>query len=162
MTGWARRFGVRYGDDHSQEVKTMRTKLSVVVAGIGLLLAAAPVLAHHAFAAEFDGNAPVKLRGTITKVEMINPHAWIHIDVKKQDGTVEQWMIEGGTPNTLLRRGFTKTSLLPGMEIVVDGYQAKDRSLRANGRDVTFPDGKKLFMGSSGNGSPDDVTRTEK
>ena len=125
-----------------------RISVSAVTAG--------PVLAHHAFAAEFDSNAPVKLRGTITKVEMINPHAWIHIDVKKPDGTVEQWMIEGGTPNTLLRRGFTKTSLLPGMEVIVDGYQAKDRSNRANGRDVTFLDGKKLFMGTSGNGAPDD------
>ena len=144
------------------EVTTMRTKLSVVFAGIGLLLAAGPVLAHHAFAAEFDSNAPIKLRGTVTKMEWINPHAWIRIDVKKPDGTVEQWMIEGGTPNTLLRRGFTKTSLVPGTEIIVDGYQAKDKSLRANGRDITFLDGKKLFMGSSGNGAPDDAARPDK
>src|ERR1700687_4248459 len=131
----------------------MRTRLSVVVAGVGLLLAAGPALAHHAFAAEFDSNAPIKIHGTVTKMEWINPHAWIYIDVKKPDGTVEKWMIEGGTPNTLLRRGFTKTSLLPGIEIVVDGYQAKDRSMRANGRDITFTDGKKLFLGSSGNGA---------
>lgn len=134
----------------------MRAKFFVVVAGIALVAAAVPAWAHHAFAAEFDANAPVKLRGTITKVELINPHAWIHMNVKKADGTTEEWAIEGGTPNTLLRRGFTKNSLQPGMEIVVDGYQAKDRSLRANGRDVTFPDGRKLFMGSSGNGAPDD------
>ena len=140
----------------------MRTTRSLVAAGIGLLLAAPPVLAHHAFAAEFDSNAPIKLHGTVTKMEWINPHAWIYIDVKKPDGTVEKWMIEGGTPNTLLRRGFTKNSLLPGMEIIVDGYQAKDRSLRANGRDITFLDGKKLFMGTSGNGAPDDATRTDK
>ena len=134
----------------------MRAKFFVVVAGVALLAAAVPVSAHHAFAAEFDANAPVKLRGTITKVELINPHAWIHMNVKKADGSMEEWAIEGGTPNTLLRRGFTKNSLQPGMEIVVDGYQAKDRSLRANGRDVTFTDGKTLFMGSSGNGAPDD------
>src|ERR1700687_4501714 len=101
----------------------MRTKLSVVVAGIGLLLAAGPVLAHHAFAAEFDSTAPIKIRGTVTKMEWINPHAWIHIDVKKPDGKVEEWMIEGGTPNALMRRGLTRDSLPPGTVIVVDGYQ---------------------------------------
>jgi hypothetical protein len=112
-------------------------------------------MAHHAFAAEFDAK-PIKLQGTVTKMEWINPHAWIHIDVKKPDGKIESWMIEGGTPNTLLRRGFTKNSLLPGTEIMVDGYQAKDGSMRANGRDLTLPDGRKLFMGSSGTGAPED------
>ena len=132
-----------------------RTSLAVVV-GLSLLATAVPVRAHHAFAAEFDAKKPLQLRGTVTKMEWINPHAWIHIDVKKPDGTVEAWMIEGGTPNTLLRRGFTKNSLLPGTEIIVDGYQAKDGSHRANGRDLTLPDGKKLFMGSSGTGAPSD------
>lgn len=126
----------------------MRIKLAAVVAGAGLFLAAVPVWAHHAFAAEFDAKKPVKLEGKVTKMEWINPHAWIHIDVKNPDGSVTNWMVEGGTPNTLLRRGFTKDSLAVGTEIVVDGYQAKDGSNRANGRDITLPDGRKLFLGS--------------
>ena len=134
----------------------MRTKLAVLGVGVSLLLAAAPLTAHHAFSAEFDANKPLKMKGTVTKMEWINPHAWIHIDVKKPDGTVEKWMIEGGTPNTLLRRGFTKASLAAGTEIVVDGYQAKDGTMRANGRDLTLPDGRKLFLGSSGTGAPTD------
>jgi hypothetical protein len=134
----------------------MRRKLAVVIVVAGLLLNAAPMFAHHAFAAEFDAKKPVKLRGTVTKMEWINPHAWIHIDVKDPDGKVVQWMIEAGTPNTLFRRGFTKNSLAPGTEIFVDGYQSKDGSNRANGRDVTFPDGRKLFLGSSGTGAPYD------
>ena len=120
-----------------------------------LALAATPVSAHHAFAAEFDAKKPVKLRGTVTKMEWINPHAWIHIDVKKTDGTVEEWMIEAGTPNTLLRRGFTKDSLKPGTEILVDGYQSKDGSMRANGRDVTLPNGQTLFIGTAAPDTPD-------
>jgi len=134
----------------------MRTKLAVVVAGFGLLLSAVPVWAHHSFAAEFDAKKPVNLRGKITKMEWINPHAWIHMDVTGPDGKVVNWMIEAGTPNTLFRRGFTKDSLAVGTEIVVEGYQAKDGSNRANGRDVTFPDGRKLFLGSSGTGAPYD------
>ena len=130
----------------------MRTKLALVVAGAGLLLAAVPVWAHHAFAAEFDAKRPVKLQGKVTKMEWINPHAWIHVDVKNADGSVTNWMIEGGTPNTLLRRGFTKDSLQAGTEVVVDGYQAKDGSFRANGRDITLPDGRKLFLGNAGQG----------
>jgi len=128
----------------------MRNKL------IALLLITVPVLAHHAFSAEFDENKPVKLHGRVTKMNWINPHAWIHLDVKNADGTVSSWMIETGPPNALLKRGWNKNSLPEGTEIIVDGYQAKDGENRANGRDVTFPDGKKLFAGSSGNGSPDD------
>jgi hypothetical protein len=129
-------------------------KLGVVAAGFGMLLAVVPASAHHAFSAEFDANRPVKLRGSVTRMEWINPHSWIHIDVKQPDGKVESWMIEGGAPNALLRRGFSKNSLPIGVEILVDGYQAKDGSTRANGRDITFPDGKKLFLGSSGTGAP--------
>jgi hypothetical protein len=141
----------------------MRRKLLMgamaTVAAAGVLGGAAS-LAHHAFSAEFDGNKPVNLRGVVTKVEWINPHAWIHIDAKNADGTIQAWMIEGGTPNTLLRRGITKDSLVAGTELVVRGYQSKDTSCkpkcRANGRDVTFPDGRKLFLGSSGTGAPKD------
>ena len=117
--------------------------------GFFLFAAALPTWAHHSFAAEFDVTKPVKLQGTVTKMEWINPHSWIHMDVKNSDGTVTNWMIEGGSPNSLLRRGFTKHSLEPGTEIVVEGYQAKDGANRANGRDLTFPDGKKLFIGAN-------------
>jgi len=132
----------------------MRGKIALAMAGLGLLLAAAPVWAHHAFAAEFDSKKPVKLRGTITKMEWINPHSWIHINVKNDDGTNTEWMVEGGTPNTLFRRGITKDSLAVGTEILVDGYQAKDGSNRANGRDITFADGRKLFLGASSSDAP--------
>jgi hypothetical protein len=138
----------------------MRRRLAFMMTGIGLLLAAVPILAHHAFTAEFDAKKPLKLRGTVQKVELINPHSWIHIDVKNTDGTTTRWMIEGGTPNTLLRRGITKNSLPIGTEILVDGYQAKDGSNRANGRDLTYPDGKKIFLGSSGpEGPPPDAAK---
>jgi len=135
----------------------MRT-VSIVLAGAALLVAGSvPLVAHHAFGAEFDANRPVLLKGKITRIEWVNPHAWIHIAVAKTDGSgTDEWMVEGGTPNTLLRRGITRDSLSVGTEIIVDGYQSKDRSNRANGRDLTFPDGRKLFMGSSGTGAPTD------
>jgi hypothetical protein len=140
----------------------MRMKLSVVAAGVGLLLAV-PVWAHHAFAAEFDVNKPLKLRGTVAKWELVNPHSWIHLDVKDSDGKVSSWMIEGGSPNSLLRLGFTRDSLPPGTEIIVEGYQAKDGANRGVGSNLTFPDGRKLFLGGSAPGAnPDRPDEPEK
>ena len=135
----------------------MRASLAIgLMAAVGMLAAAVPAVAHHAFSAEFDADMPVTLRGTVTRMEWVNPHAWIHIDVEKEDGTTEAWMVEGGAPNALLRRGFTKNSLPPGTVVFVEGYQAKDGAMRANGRDITFEDGSKLFVGSSGTGAPRD------
>ena len=134
----------------------MRTTLVMVLAAASLILATTRTSAHHAFAAEFDSSKPIKLRGTVVKMEWINPHTWIHLDVKTPKGTVERWMIEGGPPNALYRRGFTKDSLPTGIEIIVEGFQAKDGSMRGNGRDLTLPNGRKLFLGSSGTGAPID------
>ena len=134
----------------------MREQIAAIVTGSVLALTPAAALAHHAFGAEFDPNRPLVLRGPVTKVEWVNPHTWIHIEVQKEDGTTEDWMVEGGTPNTLLRNGLNKRSLEPGTLIVVDGYQAKDRSNRANGRNVTLENGETIFMGSSGTGAPED------
>jgi hypothetical protein len=139
----------------------------LIVLAAGLMLAAVPVVAHHAFGGEFDPNKPVLLKGKMVKLEWVNPHAWLHVEVLKADGPqacqftqgqkCEEWMVEGGTPNTLLRRGITKESLQAGTELVIDGYQARDHSLlRANGRNITYPDGRKLFLGSSGTGAPTD------
>ena len=127
----------------------MRTKVLAAIIGAGLLLAAAPVWGHHAFAAEFDQNKPLKLKGTVIKWEVSNPHSWIHMEVKGDDGKPVTWMVEGGSPNNLYRLGFTKDSLPAGAEIVVDGYQAKDGSTRAVGKNVTFADGRRLFLGLS-------------
>ena len=135
-------------------------KRSFGAAAALLLLAGTPLVAHHAFSAEFNPSAPVKLQGPITKVELINPHAWIHMKVTKPDGKVEEWAVEGGTPNTLQRRGITRNTVAIGTVIVVAGYQAKDGTLRANGRNITFPDGRTLFMGSSGTGAPKDGADT--
>jgi hypothetical protein len=141
----------------------MVTKLALLVAGAGLVVAAMPASGHHAFAAEFDATKPIKLKGTVAKMEWINPHTWIHIDVKKPNGSVERWMIEGGPPNALYRRGFTRDSLPIGVEILVEGFRAKDGSLKGNGRDLTFADGRRLFVGSSGTGAPrDNPDRTER
>ena len=136
----------------------MRWKYATLtLAAAGLLFYAAPVVAHHAFGAEFDANAPIKLQGKIVKLEWVNPHSWIHLEVPTANGGTEVWMVEGGTPNVLLRRGLRRECLTIGSELIVDGYQAKDHSLkRANGRDVTFTDGRKFFMGSSGTGAPSD------
>jgi hypothetical protein len=141
----------------------MRNMIAVVVAvgSIGLLIAGTTtsVEAHHAFAAEFDSERPVEFSGTVTKVEWVNPHVWIHMDVNLDNGATEEWAFEAGTPNVLFRRGFTRESLLPGTAVEVDGYQAKDGTNRANGRDITLADGTKLFLGSSGTGAPYELAR---
>jgi hypothetical protein len=134
----------------------MRAKLFVL--GV-VLLAAAPAWAHHAFAAEFDQARPLKLKGTVVKWEVTNPHSWIYMDVKGDDGKTATWMIEGGSPNNLYRLGFTKDSLPPGAEIMVEGYQAKDRSTRAVGKNVTFSDGRKLFLGLQARESDPDAKK---
>jgi hypothetical protein len=127
----------------------MKIKVALLTAGISLTLAAAPARAHHAFAAEFDEKKPIKLQGAVTRMEWINPHSWIHIAVKDADGKLTNWMIEGGSPNIMLRRGFTKNSLMPGTEIIVEGYLAKNGTNKANGNSITFTDGRKLFVGGS-------------
>jgi hypothetical protein len=134
----------------------MRIKFTHAIVAGALLLAAAPLWAHHAFEAEFDSNKPVTLAGKVTGMEWINPHSWIHIDVTNPDGTVTNWMVECGSPNIMLRRGFTKRTLEAGTEISVKGYQAKNGTNKANGSSVTFKDGKKLFVGGSNPDLPDD------
>jgi hypothetical protein len=134
----------------------MRTGLAIVAAGAGLLLAVAPAWAHHAFQAEFDSTKPVRLTGKVTGMEWINPHSWIHIDVTNPDGSVTNWMVECGSPNIMLRRGFTKHSLEVGTELSIQGYQAKNGQTKANGSSVTFKDGKKLFVGGSNPDIPED------
>jgi len=137
----------------------MRTKIIASLSCVGLLLAAAPAWAHHAFAAEFDASRPIKLRGTVTQWELVNPHSWIHLDVKNEDGTVTPWMIEGGSPNSLFRLGFTKKSLPAGTELIVEGYQAKDKGNLAVGKNITFSDGKRMFLGGSANEAGPDADK---
>jgi hypothetical protein len=152
IDGAVEAFIMQYNQD------AMKITIGFALAAIGALVSALPLSAHHAFAAEFDVNKPVKLRGTVVKIEMVNPHSWIHVAVKSPDGTTTEWMIEGGSPNALIRHGFTKAALPVGTEVIFEGYQAKDGSPRANGRDITFPDGKKIFLGSSGpDGPPPDA-----
>ena len=140
---------------HSTRVLLLSAALCVVLGAMQF-----EADAHHAFAAEFDASKPVLLRGKVTKIRWINPHSWVHIAVVGEDGMTQEWMVEGGTPNTLFRNGLTKESLKVGTELVVRGYQSKDRlcepACKANGRDITFPDGRKIFMGSSGTGAPRD------
>ena len=141
----------------SKRSQWILTASAAVLAVAAIVATVAPMYAHHAFGAEFDPNRPVLLKGPVVKVEWINPHTWIHVEVTQEDGKKEVWMIEGGTPNSLLRRGLKRDTIKPGQVVIVDGYQAKDRSTRANGRDVTLPDGQKFFLGSSGTGAPYDA-----
>lgn len=136
----------------------MRPKTVIVFVAAGLA-GLAPLVAHHAFSSEFDATKPVRLRGKITKMEWINPHAWMHIEVEDESGGKQQWMIEAGPPGALVRRGWRKDSVMPGVEVLVEGYRAIDGSNKANGRDVTLPDGTRLFAGSSGTGAPYDTPR---
>src|SRR2546428_6685077 len=132
----------------------MTTSRLASIVSLALFLGAGSLLAHHAFSSEFDANKPVVLRGTVTKAEWVNPHSWIHIDVKGSDGNVASWAIECGAPNSLLRRGLNKTSIPPGTEVVIDGYQAKDGSTTANAKEIALPDGQRFFVGSAGTGAP--------
>ena len=137
----------------------MQTRLLTSAFAAAALMAAAalPVAAHHAFGAEFDSTRPILLRGKIVKIEWVNPHTWIHVEITNKEGNKEVWMVEGGSPNSLLRRGANKESFPIGTEVVVDGYQTRDHTqLRANARNVTFTDGRKLFLGSTGTGAPDE------
>ena len=131
----------------------MRMRRAVVGVGVGLLLAAAPVRAHHAFSSEFDINKPFKFRGILTQWEMINPHSWFHFDVKDESGAVVSWMIEGGSPNQLIKQGVTKHTLAVGTEMLIEGYQAKDATNKGVGRNLVLADGRRLFLGGAANAS---------
>jgi hypothetical protein len=133
----------------------MKKVISLSLVVLGMVLAAAPVYAHHAFAAEYDANKPVSIRGKLTKVEWVNPHGWIHVDVTDDSGKVTSWSVETGSPNALLRRGLRKTDFTAGLEVVVNGYRAKNGTPTINGTSVKLPDGRNLFTGGS---SPDGRT----
>jgi hypothetical protein len=137
----------------------MRAKISAVVVGLGMVMATRPALAHHAFTAEFDANQPVVLKGAVSKTEWVNPHSWVYLDVKDDAGKITTWAIECGAPNALLRRGWNKNNMPIGMEVVIDGYRAKNGSAIANAKDITLPDGRKLFVGSSDTGAPYDLKK---
>ena len=132
----------------------MKTTLAVLTGFVILMGGTVRLVAHHSFAAEFDAKQPVLFKGTVTKMEWINPHVWIHMNVTQPNGKTEAWMVEGGAPTVLFRRGFSKTSLQAGTQIVVDGYRAKDGTNKMNAREITFADGRKLFAGSEGTGAP--------
>jgi hypothetical protein len=141
--------------------RKIKAGLVAMVIGLIMTVGGSAVLAHHAFSSEFDATKPVKLRGKITRMEWVNPHAWMHMQVVADNGEVQDWMIEAGPPGALVRRGWSRDSVRPGTEVLVEGYQATDGALRANGRDVTFPDGRRLFAGSSGTGAPIDGSDPE-
>ncbi len=132
----------------------IQSRYMLLSAAMSIIAGSAPALAHHSFAAEFDANRPVNLDGVVVMFEWVNPHSWLHIDVTTEDGTVERWRVEGGAPSTLLRRGWNRNSLPAGTRVMVDGFQAKDGSPRANARDIVFPDGRRLFLGSTRIGAP--------
>ena len=132
------------------------TALIACIAGMLLVIVVVPALAHHAFSAEFDASSPIEIRGTVTKMEWINPHSWITVSVQDSDGEVVTWEIEAGAPNAMFRRGFNRDSLPVGTEVLINGYRAKDGGMRANGRDITLPNGQRLFVGESGTGAPED------
>jgi hypothetical protein len=134
----------------------MRKTVLALLSVAALLGTAVPVIAHHAFAAEFDRDKPLSLEGTVTQMDWINPHAWLHFDVKDADGKVSNWAIELGAPNALIRRGFDRDSVPVGTKIIVKGFEAKDGGFRANGSSLTFADGRKMFVGSPGTGAPEE------
>ncbi len=132
----------------------MRILTPSIIAGALMAAAAVPAIAHHSFAAEFDINRPIELEGVVTRMEFSNPHSWLHIEVTTVTGEKQQWQVEGGAPNALIRRGWNRNSIPAGIQVHVEGFQARDRSFRASGREVTLPDGSSLFMGSVGIGAP--------